>query len=782
LSARKWYGNPATLWFLLLTVLGCWALATTRVQTELSLLFPEGRTSKQQLLLNALREGPSSRLILIGLEGAPIDVLTEANRVLAANMQKTRDFVSINNGERANTGNEKDQLFRYRYLLSPNIKKARFTTHGLHQALANRLHELTTPLSSLLKSKLPADPTNEYWHVVQSWMTDTKPRIHKGLWVTPDRSRSLLLAETKAAGFDLDKQRHIQSRIRKAFRLTLSKDPTFRPIRLLLTGPAVFAVETERTVKTESTWLSLIALMLVAAFLVATFRSPTPMILSLVPLFSGMVAAVVSVNLLFGFIHGITLAFGATLIGVTVDYPIHLFSHLVDGDSVKSRIADIWPTMFLGAGTTIIGYGALWFSGFPGLAQLGLFAIVGVLVACVVTRWVLPPLIPKPFPTNRLGKPAIRLTHFFQRGRSLFLLLIILPVFYLGVSTEPFWETDIANFTTIPREEKELDRQLRQAMGAPSVRDLIVITGPTEQDVLGHSEALKQPLHLLVQQGAMEGYDLATRYLPSRKTQVSRQAALPDPETLKTHLLAAMRGLPFKKHLFEPFLQDVAQARMQDTIASEDFQGTTLELKLQSLLFKDKEQWVSVVPLRAVKDRGMISQWNDVLEDPRVFYLDLKEQSHDIIVTYRDEALRLVSWGTFAICVVLAIRIRSLWLFSSVLLPIAGSLLVVMALLHFLGERISLFHLSSLLLVLGLGLDYTLFFNRTVDSPAQRNQTVASILICGTTTILVFGLLSFSEIPVFRAIGLTVALGTLMSFACSAMLARNDVASRASLR
>ena len=81
--------------------------------------------------------------------------------------------------------------------------------------------------------------------------------------------------------------------------------------------------------------------------------------------------------LLFGSLHGITLAFGMTLLGVAVDYPLHLFSHLRDDETPQSTLRRVWPTLRLGVLTTALGYLAMVFSDFDGLRQLAVFAIGG---------------------------------------------------------------------------------------------------------------------------------------------------------------------------------------------------------------------------------------------------------------------------------------------------------------------------------------------------------------------------------------------------------------------
>src|SRR5678816_4215080 len=133
------------------------------------------------------------------------------------------------------------------------------------------------------------------------------------------------------------------------------------------------------------------------------------------------------------------------------------------------------------------------------------------------------------------------------------------------------------------------------------IRDsLIVVEGSSEEEALQRSETLASALAPLVGKGELAGYDLAARYLPSRKTQLARQAALPDRETLERNLKSAMKGLPFKPGLFQPFLDGTGKAKTQELVDIQTFRGTALGLKLNSLLFMHEGRWVAVVPLHGV--------------------------------------------------------------------------------------------------------------------------------------------------------------------------------------
>ena len=773
MTARHW--TAVLVWGILLGASGVFVVSEVRVESDLSLLLPQGGSQSQELLLDQIQAGPTSRLILIGVEGGNTSALSEISKKLAAWMQNSGAFVYVANGEGAWSQGGRDMLFQYRYLLSPTVNKARFQKEQLRVALENRVHDLTSPLSLLVKESVSADPTGEFSSVLQAWLPEDAARKYNGVWVSADGRRVLLLAETRAPGFDLNEQEQVQDRLRKAFTRMLSSIEGASNGRLLLSGPAVFSVEARKTIKQESLELSVIAIFLVGLFLYTAYGSAQMVALTIVPLASAIIVSAAVVGLLFGFIHGITLAFGITLIGIAVDYPLHLFSHLSHGVSTETVLERIWPTIRLGVLTTLIGFSAMLLTGFPGLSQLGCFAVIGLLVAACVTRWVLPVFISARFHPAR-AMPSLNLC--MDRMRILWWLPMIgalMATGYLLSSRDSLWEHDLANLSPISSEKKVLDRDLRRELAAPDVRELIVISAETEQMVLQNSEALRLGLDRLVYQGTLSGYEMAAKRLPSLKTQRKRQAALPDSRMLRRDLNEALSGLPFTQHAFEPFLAAVAAAQRQIPLIRADLTGTGLELTLKSLLVERDGQWVALVLLRDVGDRESVIRMVQERDDVHVTYVDMKDESNRLVTTYRDEALSLVGWGMLAIGTVLFLGLRSIHLTVRVLLPVVGSVVVVLALLHGFGEKISLFHLTALLLVAGMGLDYALFFNRTTLSVSERGRTIVSVLVCSLTSTLVFGILAFSEIPVLRAIGMTAAMGSVTCFLFSVFLSRKPV-------
>src|SRR5690606_40356428 len=113
---------------------------------------------------------------------------------------------------------------------------------------------------------------------------------------------------------------------------------------------------------------------------------------------------------------------------------------------------------------------------------------------------------------------------------------------------------------------------------------------------------------------------------------------------------------------------------------------------------------------------------------------------------------------------------------ARVVLPMAFTLVLTLAVLRGAGVELTLFHLVSLVLGAGLGLDYALFFERTGSDRREQLRTLHAIVVCGAMTALVFGLLALSSIPVLQAIGTTVMIGVAGNFVLALLVARRRVA------
>lgn len=761
------------IWIVFLAA--CAVLAVrARFATDLSAFLPAAPTPAQRVLVDQLREGVVSQLLLIGLEGAPVDRLAGLSTALAQQLAAAPEFAYASNGAQESMQAEAQFLLTHRYLLSPGVSAAGFTPDGLRAALEEDLSLLSSPAGALLGQILPRDPTGELLRLLELWQPQSGPQKREGVWFSTQGARALLIARTRAAGFDIDGQERALQTLQTVF--AQAREAQGVPqARLLVSGPGLFAVASRAAIKRDVTRISLYATIAVSALLLVVYRSPRLLVLTLLPVITGAAAGVAAVSLAFGAVHGVTLGFGATLLGEGVDYAIYLFSGAGTGGAAT---VGLWRTLRLGVITSVCGFGVLLLSDFPGLAQLGLFSMTGLLVAFLVTRLVLPELAPAGFearPLAGVGRWLLALARSLPGLRIPLLLVVALAAGWLALGGSGLWDDRLEALSPVPEAEKQLDEQLRRDLGAPDVRYLVVVLAAGEQAALETSERTGALLEKLRDAGSLEGFESPALILPSLRTQQERQRALPDAATLSRSIAEAAGGLPFRAGVFAPFVADVAKARTGPLLRPTDLAGTGLHVKLEALLSERQGSWVAVLPLRGVADAAAVAA---ALHEPdlaSVHLLDLKRETQALYRGYRDQALHFALLGAGAIVLVVLAGLRSLRRAWEVLAPLAAAVIVAAAALTLAGGRLTLFHLVGMLLVVGVGSNYTLLFERQSFAAGDPERTVASTAMCNASTVIGFGLLGLATAPVLSAIGTTVATGAMLSLVFAAVLSGPSV-------
>ena len=747
-------------------------VARSQYGADLAAFLPSSPSPTQRFLVDELREGVVSRLILIGIEGREQDKLAALSRSLAARLQKNDRFVYVANGEQDGLRADAEFLLRNRYVLSPAVAAERFTAPGIRRGLEQQLDLLSSPTSMLVGNLLPRDPTGEMLQLIERLQGQSGPEKRDGIWFSADGNRALLVAQTRAAGFDIDAQEQALAQIRAAFDEALPEQPA-ETARLVVTGPGVFAVESRAGIQRDAMRFSLLGTVLVGAILLFVYRSLRVLALTLVPVASGALAGIAAVSLAFGSVHGVTLGFGATLIGEAVDYAIYLFTNTAPGSTPKTTLQRIWPTLRLGMFTSVFGFGAMLFSGFPGLSQLGLFSIAGLVVAVSVTRWVLPELVPEGYHVKtaaRLGPSVMRMLEQAHRMRIPLLVLVIAAVAWLAIRGSTVWDDELSSLSPVPLPVQRLDQQMRADLGAPDVGPLIVVKGDSEQAVLEAAEQVGATLDALRTEGVLGGFDSPVFYLPSVIAQRARQVAIPDAATLKRNLAAAVEGLPFRAGTFAPFVEDAQAAKHRAPLTSRDLAGTGLGLKLQALLAQRQDGWFAMMPLRKVSDMRLLDSGLSKHDRAQVVLLDTKRELDGLYRGYRLRALGFAILGAVAIVVLLMVTLRSVRRSWDVVAPLAAAVLVTAGILLSAGARLNIFHLVALLLVVGVGSNYTLFFERGNPGATDPQRTATSVLFCNLSTVVGFGVLGFATTPVLSAIGTTVATGAFLSLVFALVL------------
>jgi predicted exporter len=305
-------------------------------------------------------------------------------------------------------------------------------------------------------------------------------------------------------------------------------------------------------------------------------------------------------------------------------------------------------------------------------------------------------------------------------------------------------------------------------------------TAPGREAVLDAAQALAGRLSALVDASVIGGFESPARYLPGLALQRARRSAIPASALLAANLGRALDGLPVEASVLQPFLIDSEAARTAAPLTRADLDGTSFAAATDALLVKNGAGWSALLPVSALASGDLTEAAvarirASVAAGPEAaVLLDLKGEADRVYAGYLRQAVELALAGFTVIVVLLLVALRSPARVVRVLAPLALAVLSVAALLAGVGRPLSILHVVGMLLTIAVGSNYALFFDRNSADPQHGSEalTLASLLVANVATVLAFGVLASSSVPVLADLGSTVAPGALLALLFSAILSR----------
>ncbi|WP_369655975.1 MMPL family transporter [Variovorax sp. V213] len=761
---------------------GALQIARTHFSADLSAFLPKSPDVRQQVLIEQLQSGVASRTLMLGIEGgASAEVRAAVSRAVAKAMRESQLFDLIQNGDTGDWSEAGTWVFEHRYQLSPGVRPEQFTVAGLRDAIYETLSMLGTPAGNAIKPLLDRDPTGETQRIAVELTPASAPRSENGVWMSRTAPRALMIATTRAAGSDLDAQAVAIARVQAAFdAATRDMAEASRP-KLLLSGPPVFSVLSRDKIKTEAIHLAIVGGIVMGGLLLLAFASPRALVIAFLPVVTGVVVGTAAVSVVFGSVHGMTLGFGSTLIGETVDYAIYYLIQ-ARGAAVAgtgwARWREVhWPTVRLGLLTSVCGFAALVFSGFPGLAQLGVFSIAGLAAAALATRYALPMLAPDGATGMGMRRYMAHAAGVLVRGlprlrwvlAGLGAAALVVVIWQGG----HLWRADLGAMSPVPKSAQQLDEMLRADIGTGDGGTLVVVYGADEEAALRNTEAATARLEALVDKGELGGFEAVTRVLPSVATQAARLASLPEGEALRTRLAEATQGSPLPATRLGPFLADVEAARKLAPVRRADLTGGPLGSVVNTLMYqRPGGGWSTLVVLHPGPNFRAERLEKALAGVPEVQVVDVGRELAGLYQRYLHEAFVQVLLGALAVVVLLGIYLRSGRRLLAVCQPLLFAVVLTLGGMAVLQVPLGILHLVGLLLIVAVGSNYALFFDQLRVAGRADEDTLASLMLANLTTVVSFGLIAISDIPALSSIGRVVAPGALLALLLSAAFAR----------
>jgi predicted exporter len=768
----RWSLARAGLGAALVAGLAAFCALRLQVVTDMTAFMADVADPKLAALSRAMAGSELTRTVVLSVadERGDPDVAIAGAQALADRLQGRPEVAWLRTGPGPLHAEAIHSLYypRRGYFLAddPDDLKDRLSDEGLRAAAVELRRQLGLPTSGVIKQIAPADPLLTYpaqlrrLEAVQGGGVE----LRDGHFVAEDQHALVMLA-TRGSPFDAGEQAPLQAAIEAAFaevdaqaggRLTLEQS-----------GVARFALAAEASMREDVRRISTVSLVGLVALFLLMFRSPRLVLLALAPLTVGVTAGLAACLALFGSVHGLTLAFGATLIGVCIDYSVHLFNHhMLDPPpgGPRESARRIWPGLSLGAMTTVAGFAGLAWTSFPGLREVALFASVGVLAAALATRFWLPDLLPMSPRPGRIQRAAAaglaRVVAAMRRRRP---AVAVLPAAALGLCVVGLpqieWSDDVRVLTPLDPALLAEDERVRARVSRMDGGRFVVAFGADEEAALAGNDAAAVRLRAAEAAGEIEAFRSLHSLVWSAGLQRANAAALADPE-LPARLDAAFVAEGFRAGSFAKFFADMSQEAA--VLRPADLAGTPLAEAARTFQAELEGGEVAVVTLlRGVADPAALEA--RLADLPDVRYFDQQALMQAAFGRYRARTFELVAVGLVAMLTTVWLRYRRLTLALAAFGPAVLAGATTLSLLALTGATIGILHAVALLLALCMGIDYGVFLAESRRDPAGFDATVLSVLLACLSTVLAFGLLGMSQSPALAAIGATVGLGVLLS-------------------
>ena len=589
-----------------------------------------------------------------------------------------------------------------------------------------------------------------------------KLRLMDGWLVTQDDAGNywyLLHGELAGSSFDMQQTHRLVTTL-NALQATLKTH--YPQAQLLSRGTVFYSDYASQQAKRDISTLGVATLLGVLLLIVATFRSLRPLLLCAISIGIGALAGTVATLLFFGELHLMTLVMSMSIIGISADYTLYyLTERLVHGgeNSPWQSLDKVRNALLLALLTTVVAYLIMMLAPFPGIRQMALFAAVGLSASCLTVifwhPWLCRGLPVRPVPASRAMS---RWLTAWRRNKT---LAVGLPVTLAllsaaGIATLKV-DDDIAQLQALPKTILAQEKTITALTGQRVDQKWFVVYGTSAQQTLERLEAFTPALAQAQKAGELASW--RTLPLNSMKRQKSDLALL---------------------HHAAPAVMNVLHSAGLNTVSPD---LTPMPVSVDTWLTSPASEgwrllWLTLpggesgvlVPVDGVKNSTALSE--RAAQHEGVVWIDRKASFDSLFALYRTLLTGLLCVALAAIACGAIIRLG--WRQGLIsLVPSVLSLSCGLAALAVAGHSVNLFSLLALVLVLGIGINYTLFFSNPRGTPLT---SMLAITLAMMTTLLTLGMLVFSATQAISSFGIVLVSGIFTAFLLAplAMPARNE--------
>lgn len=761
------------LWGLAALAMLAFCAMRLELRTDVTSFLPDSEEAELAALSRRMTDSRLARTMVLTVGPGPTGVTLPAAEALAERLRELPAVASVRTGADAEAMEPLFELYypRRHYLISAEPERE-IPQLASESALRERAHqlrrELSGPAGPLLERVAPGDPIGAFRRITERLRTlRPEMRLSEGRFVSQEGRFAVILLETAASPFDADRQAPLLRELDAAWEAVQSE--TGEPgeaLDLDASGMNRFAVRIEEEMRSDVVLVTAVSFLGVAGLFLALFGSPARFGFAVLPALLGILAATTLGLALLGNVDGLTLAFGACLIGVAIDYSIHWMNHAgLEPDPARER--RLRGSIALGAGTTMASFAGLALTAFPGFREIGLFAIAGIAVALAFTLLALPRLVPPggalPTRARALGDALARATEALGRRRRALAALPLLALAFAALSLPQLrWQDDLSALSPLDPELLQEEGRVRERVARFDAGRFVVAFAPDAAGAVERADAVRRALAPALDSGALGGLRSLRALLFPEALQRENRRVLAAQEGLAERVERVFAAEGFRPGAFAPFRRALEEGPEAPPLALEDLRDSPLAGAVDSLVLPVGERVAVVTHLREVRDEAAVRDALSGMEDVELFEQDAFLD--ELYRGFRETTLQQIAVGTLLVALVLLVRYRRVRPALAAFLPSVLTALVLLGVLAAFGVQANLLHAVTLILVMGMGVDYGVFLVDSAEDPRAFRATLLSLVASCGTTVFVFGALALSSHPALRAMGVTAGAGILLAF------------------
>ena len=750
--------------FIILTLgLLIWALVNFdsvlgRIDNNVFSLLPKSERNAvaEEFVNRVSSQGDKALVVLIGSDN------------IAKSIEAEKIFKSLIHGLELEKLSSEDDFSAYMSLLKSH-KSGLITKEDislLNQESSNFWHEKSTGIAYSIGAQI-VPWKDDPFGLLTDWLykLGKKIKIHPygdSLIVDHDNMSYVVIPLKAKASLDsIQEQDVLAEGLNSAIAETMNQ---FHGVRFLRSGVVFIASETAKVTRRDISTIGLISAMAALILISAIFRSFYAILVVLMTISIGFLYAFLMCLFIFPKVYILTLAFGTSLIGMSVDYCLYWLTASIDDDrSPMEKRRYLLPGMLLALITTGMGYCLLAITPFPVLSQMAVFSIGGIASSWLTVILIFPYIQKIKFTSNGIYSLLKYVQPGFFRSRPLMrvvtLILGILMSFYGALAFKV--NDDIRSLASFNKDLIKEQIQVSSILDIPSPTQFFIVTGSTEADTLDQAEKLSLKLDQLVSTGYISGYQSISQYVPSINSQnIANQAYASFEKEIALDKIGKEMGMD------DDWKRSVTQITSPLTIA--DLSGYTIYKNLSYLWFDSEDSTKSTaILLMGVRGQSSVDLLSK-LATPNVIWADKPQEISKIFQRYRIFFSYIVLIG-YLLTFVAIYKKYKIEAWRAVLPPIFASL-ITLGILTLMGETIGLLSVIAFALLLGVGTDYGIFL---LQYPGDR-KVLFSISIAALMTLISFGSLSLSSVPALHSFGIALLFGVLLSWTLTIFFAKDN--------